>query len=196
MGLTSCHIMPLVINSLRRGHMHTHTQTCTPTICKPGMRQPVAGAPGLKMNLRKEVGIIIKTKENSSQLEPDRNSCITNYNAPACNRQLKHMQPNVCTNKAFSSTSTIFPCYMLCLVLSLIYILYQPKQGLKLCRCARVCFICTCCWLHQTANSYRPMHYSYIATSTWFELTTCFHTFYYSSYFLTYLLYIIKHTSI
>ena len=62
--------MPLVINSLGCGH--THTQACTPTIRKPGMHQPVAGAPGLKMNLRKEVGITIKLRKqvvSSNQIE-------------------------------------------------------------------------------------------------------------------------------
>ena len=45
-------------------------------------------------------------------------------------------------------------------------------------------FICTCIWLHGWANSYRLVHYSYIAISNWFELTTCFLTFYCDPYFL------------
>ena len=36
-------------------------------------------------NLRKEVGIAIKSKETSSQFESVRNSYVASYNAPACN---------------------------------------------------------------------------------------------------------------
>ena len=54
---------------------------------------------------------------------------MTTYNAPACNCQLKHMQPNVCTNKEFSGSSTRFnPYFGWCYRL---YILYQPKQRLN-----------------------------------------------------------------
>ena len=38
-------------------------------------------------------------------------------------------------------------------------------------------FICTCIWLYGWANSYGLVHYTYIAISNWFELTTCFLTF-------------------
>ena len=47
-GSISCHITPLVINSLGGGHTHTHTNMHT-DICrqsnskKPGMRQPQPG---------------------------------------------------------------------------------------------------------------------------------------------------------
>ena len=52
----SCHIMPLVINSLGGGHTHTNTHTHTHAyrrlhrnnFKKPGARRPAAGAPGLK----------------------------------------------------------------------------------------------------------------------------------------------------
>ena len=39
------------------------------------------------LNLRKEIGITIKSKEMGSQLRPVRNSHVTTYNAPAatCN---------------------------------------------------------------------------------------------------------------
>ena len=46
-------------------------------------------------------------------------------------------------------------------------------------------FIRTCIWLHGWANSYRLVHYSYITISNWFELTTCFLTFYCDPYFLS-----------
>ena len=36
-------------------------------------------------NLRKEVGITIKSKETSRQLEPVRNSHVYSYIAPTCN---------------------------------------------------------------------------------------------------------------
>ena len=42
-----------------------------------------------------------------------------------------------------------------------------PKVGIKSCRCATECFICTCIWLDSWANSYRLVHYSY----TWLFLT-------------------------
>ena len=42
-------------------------------------------------NLRKEVGIAIKSKETSSQFESVRNSYVRSYNAPACNCLLNHV---------------------------------------------------------------------------------------------------------
>ena len=42
-------------------------------------------------NLRKEVGIAIKSKETSSQFESVRNSYVRSYNAPACNYLLNHV---------------------------------------------------------------------------------------------------------
>ena len=42
-------------------------------------------------NLRKEVGIAIKSKETSSQFESVRKSYVASYNAPACNYLLNHV---------------------------------------------------------------------------------------------------------
>ena len=42
-------------------------------------------------NLRKEVGIAIKSKETSSQFESVRNSYVASYNTPACNYLLNHV---------------------------------------------------------------------------------------------------------
>ena len=41
--------------------------------------------------------------------------------------------------------------------------------------------LATCVW----ANSYRLVHYSYVAISSWIELTACFLTFYCDPYFLS-----------
>ena len=57
-----------------------------------------------------------------------------------------HMQPNTCTNEAFSSTSTRFNSYTLAGVVA--YMFLPAKVGIKSCRCARECFIYTCVWLH------------------------------------------------
>ena len=50
MGSISPNITPIVINSLRGGHTHTHKHTCIPTFTnrsnskKPGAHQPAANA--------------------------------------------------------------------------------------------------------------------------------------------------------
>ena len=59
------------------------------------------------LNLRKEVGIAIKSEETSNQFESVRNSYVASYNAPACNYLL-----NLVQIKAFSSTSTRFNPYL------------------------------------------------------------------------------------
>ena len=60
-------------------------------------------------NLRKEVGIAVKSKETSSQFESVRNSYVAIMHQPVtiCST----MQSNACTNKTFSSTSTRFNPY-------------------------------------------------------------------------------------
>ena len=60
-------------------------------------------------NLRKEVGITIKSKETSSQLKPVRNSNVAIMYQPVTISS--KMYPNACTNTAFSSTSTRFNVY-------------------------------------------------------------------------------------
>ena len=47
---------------------------------------------------------------------------------------------NTRTNKAFSSSYYLIP--------TLAGIIIPAKVGIKSCRCARECFICTCIWLH------------------------------------------------
>ena len=54
----------------------------------------------------------IKGKEISSQLKPVRKSYVTRLHQLVANCQLKHMQPNACTNKAFSNISTRFDPYL------------------------------------------------------------------------------------
>ena len=55
------------------------------------------------------VGIAIKSKETSSQLEQVRNSYVAIMHQPVTVNS--SMYPNACTNKAFSSTSTRFNPY-------------------------------------------------------------------------------------
>ena len=55
------------------------------------------------MNLRKEVGIVIKSKETSSQLETVRNSCIDTMHQPVT--VSLNIYPYACINKALSSIS-------------------------------------------------------------------------------------------
>ena len=123
-------------------------------------------------NLKKEVGITIKSKQTSNQPEPiTRNlSCISYcYNS----------KPNACINIAFPNTSTGFNYYFGWSILHT-FILYVPaKVGIKSCRCARECFIYTCIWLWviTVANT------RYISCD-WVELVTCLHTFYCDPYFL------------
>ena len=59
--------------------------------------------------MRKEVGIIIKSKEPNIQFEPVRNSYIAIIYHPVT--VSSNMEPNASTNKAFSSTSTKFNPY-------------------------------------------------------------------------------------
>ena len=124
-------------------------------------------------NLRKELVIAIESKETSSQLEPIR--YLFSY-MPIMYQPVTvsfNMQSNACTNKGFSSTSTRFNswCYHF-------YILYQPKQGLKLVDVQKMLYMymhlvtCLSCQLQAGAL------YSYIIISNWFMLTTCFLTFY------------------
>ena len=48
------------------------------------------------------------------------------------------------------------------------------KVMIKSCKRARKCFIYAYVWLHGWANSYTLVHYSHMAISNWFKLTTCF----------------------
>ena len=48
-GSISCHIMPLVINTLSGGHTQTHTHILTISIGSTLRNPQVASAPGLKM---------------------------------------------------------------------------------------------------------------------------------------------------
>ena len=50
-------------------------------------------------NLRKKVGIAIKSKETSSQFESVRNSYVAIMNQPVANYLLNHVS-NACTNKS------------------------------------------------------------------------------------------------
>ena len=74
-------------------------------------------------NLRKEVGIAIKSKETSSQFESVRNSYVAIMHQPVTFAQpCSKMHVQI---KAFSSTSTRFnPYFGWCYHL---YILYRPK---------------------------------------------------------------------
>ena len=108
----------------------------------------------------------MKSKETSSQLKPVRNSCVAIMHQPVT--VSSNMQPNACTNKAFSRTSTRFnPYFAWCYCL---YILYRIKS----CRCARESLICTCIWLHVWANSYWPVHYNHTAISNWLLISLFF----------------------
>ena len=59
--------------------------------------------------MRKEVGIAVRSKETISQLKSVRNSYVAIMHQPVT--VSSNMQPNACTNKAFSSTSTRFNPY-------------------------------------------------------------------------------------
>ena len=61
------------------------------------------------LNLRKEIGITIKSKETNSLLKAVRNSYVTIMHHPVTGSP--NMYQNACTNKAFSSTSTRFNPY-------------------------------------------------------------------------------------
>ena len=54
MGFISCHITPLIINSIRGGHTHTHKHVNTRTYRRPhrnNFKKPGAtGPPGLKLD--------------------------------------------------------------------------------------------------------------------------------------------------
>ena len=83
------------------------------------------------------LGIAIKSKKTSSWLtlrlkpaELEILSYVTIIHQPVIVSSNMHMQPNTCTNEAFSSTSTRFnPKFgWFCRL----YVLYQPKLGLNL----------------------------------------------------------------
>ena len=78
------------------------------------------------------------------QLKPVKNTelYVTIIHQPVTVTSNMHVQPNRCTNEAFSSTSTRFNHFSswCCFI--------PAKVGIKSCRCARECFICTCVWLH------------------------------------------------
>ena len=57
-----------------------------------------------------------------------------------------HMQPNTCTNEAFSIAHLQDLIPTLAGVVA--YMFMPAKVGIKSCRCARESFICTCVWLH------------------------------------------------
>ena len=98
-----------------------------------------------RFEFKKEIWIAIKSKETSTYVasyaagtsQEYQATYVTIIHAPACNCQLKHMQPNECTNKTFSSVSTSFILYI-----GWCYCL-PAKVGIKSCRCTRECFICT-----------------------------------------------------
>ena len=54
------------------------------------------------MNLQKEIGIEIKSKQTSNQLGP----VTRNTYAPSCIGYCYDSKPNACTNKAFSKDLT------------------------------------------------------------------------------------------
>ena len=58
-------------------------------------------------NLKKAVGIAIKSKQTSNQLEP----VTRNISTLSCIDYCYNSKPNACTNKAFSRTSTRFNPY-------------------------------------------------------------------------------------
>ena len=94
--------------------------------------------------MKKELGFAIKISKQITNLNQSQE--ITTY-APSyigyhyeCNSK-----PSACTNKAFSSTSTRFNPYFGWCVLHIYFI--PAIVGIKLCRCATECYICTCIWL-------------------------------------------------
>ena len=81
-----------------------------------------------KLKFEKGSRDLKKSKETSSQLEPVKNSYVAMIHQPVI--VSSNMQPNACTNKAFSSTSTKFNPYLGWSYH--LYILYQSKQELNL----------------------------------------------------------------
>ena len=79
------------------------------------------------------------------QLKPVRNTVnyVTIIHQPVTCSSSMHMQPNTCTNEAFSSTHVRFNPYF-----GWYKATTPAKVGIKSCGCARECFICTCVWLH------------------------------------------------
>ena len=61
-----------------------------------------------------------------------------------------HMQPNTCTKTHVQMKHS--PAHLQDLIPTLAgvvaYMFIPAKVGIKSCRCARECFICTCVWLH------------------------------------------------
>ena len=124
--------------------------------------------------MKKEVGIAIRSKQTSNQLEP----VTSNTFGPSCIGYYNNSKPNACTNKAFSSTSMRFnPYFGWYKIICKTHV--PAKVGIESCSFARKCFICTCIWLWviTVANT------GYISWD-WFELVTCcLLTFYCDPYF-------------
>ena len=128
----------------------------------------------INYNLKKEVGIAMKSKQKSNQLEPvTRNIDCIGY--------CYNSKPNACTNKALSSRSTGFNPYFGRCTLHIYFI--PAKVGIKSCRCATEC-TCIWLWVITVANTGWCIGIS----CDWFELVTCLLTFCCNPYFLSQIL--------